>query len=189
MDSNSSTVYLLLTSVVNIYGVARGTRHRMDARCPVIIPYFTGEYLLASNDRYYLQVHVWLNFSSSFLTNVREVRATVRRDVPYTTAWDYMLRFGPTNARHHGIGLKDMVFGMNLMSALFAQCSSHLKILRRKFIRWHNAFPPSLILRMLPAFTFTFNRQTMTGFCRNLGDISQRSMTCHKTTKQSLLSV
>ena len=118
MGSNSFTVYLLLTSVVNIYGVARGTRHRMEARWPVIIPYFMGEYLLASNDRYC--IHVWLNFSLSFLTNVREVRATIRRDVPYATAWSYMLRFGPTNARRHGIDLKDMVFGMNLMSALFS---------------------------------------------------------------------
>jgi hypothetical protein len=159
----------------------------MDAQCPVIIPYFTGEYLLASNDRYCL--YVSSNLSSSFLTNVREVRATVRRDVPYTTAWGYMLRFGPANARRHGIDLKDMVFGMNLMSAFFAQCSSHLNFLHRKFIRLHNAFPPSLILRILPAFTFTFNHQTMTGLCRNLGDISQLSMTCHKTTKQSLLSV
>lgn len=146
--------------------------------------------MLASNDRYCL--HAWLNFSSSILTDVREVRATVRRDVPYTTAWSYMLRFGPINARRHGIGLKDMVFGTYLMSALFARCSSHLKFLHHKFIRWHNAFPPSWILRILPAtpaFNFTFSHQTMTGLWRNLGDIFQLSMTCHKVTKQSLLSV
>jgi hypothetical protein len=84
----------------------------MDPQCPVTIPYFTGEYLPASNDRY--RPHLWLNFSSSLLTDVREVRATVRRDVPYTTAWDYMLHYGPADARRHGIDLKDMVFGMNL---------------------------------------------------------------------------
>jgi hypothetical protein len=111
--------------MVSIYGVARGTRHRVDPQCPVIIPYFTGEYLPTSNYRY--RLHVRLNFSSSLLTDVSEVRATVRRYVPLTAAWGYMLRYGPSDARRHGIDLKDMVFGMNLTSALFARCSSHLK--------------------------------------------------------------
>jgi hypothetical protein len=89
----------------------------MEARWPVVIPYFVGEYLLASKDRYCF--HVWLNFSSSFLTNVRKVRATIRRHVPFSIAWGYMLRFGPTNARRHGIDLKDMVFGINLIQRSF----------------------------------------------------------------------
>ena len=88
----------------------------MDPQCPVIIPYFTGEYLPTSNYRY--RFHVWLDFSSSLLTDVSEVRATVRRYVPLTAAWGYMLRYGPSDARRHGTDLKDLVFGMNVMSAL-----------------------------------------------------------------------
>jgi hypothetical protein len=52
-------------------------------------------------------------FSLSSLADVREVRATVRRDIPHITAWEYMLRFGPENALRNGIELENLVFGMN----------------------------------------------------------------------------
>lgn len=56
----------------------------------------------------------------SCLTDVQEVRAAIRRDMPYTTAWGYMLRFGLTNARRHGIDLKDMVFVYQVAQRLSA---------------------------------------------------------------------
>ena len=126
-DIGNLKICVLLRLVTSVCGVARTIKHRTGTRSPAIIPYFTGEPQLLSSRctalTYGMVLLGWYDMSNHSLTslaNVCEARATIRRYIPLTTAWDATLRFGPTTAARHTVELKDLIFGTDLKC-----CPSH----------------------------------------------------------------